>query len=108
MQAADPGKAYDIGRRTYGTLLNRTAEQRVLAEAEMGPVLIVVVDERVEQATEMVLVEHDDVVEQFPPNRGDEALRDPGSGRARGYGGADHRAAVVPNDEEHLQDAERR
>ena len=43
----------------------------------MGPALIVVVDGRVEQAAEMVLVEHDEVVEQLPPDGGDEALGDP-------------------------------
>jgi len=34
MQAADPGKAHDVGRRHHGTLLDLTAERRVLAEAE--------------------------------------------------------------------------
>jgi hypothetical protein len=44
MQAADPGEADDVGCRAGGTVLDRAAERRVLADAEVGPVLIVVVD----------------------------------------------------------------
>ena len=77
MQAADSGKADDVGCRARGMVLDRTPERRILAKAEVCPVLIVVVDEGVEQAAEMVLVEDDDVVEQFPPDGGDEALGDP-------------------------------
>ncbi len=54
MQAADSGEADDVGAN--GTVLDRPTERRVLAEAEMGPVLVVVVDEGVEQAAEMVRV----------------------------------------------------
>ena len=66
MQAADSGEADDVGAN--GTVLDRTPERRVIAEAEMGPVLVVVVDEGVEQAAEMVFVEDDEVVEQLPTN----------------------------------------
>ena len=75
MQAADSREADDVG--AGGTVLDRPPERIVLAEAEVCPVLIVVVDEGVEHATEMVLVQHDDVVEQFPTNGTDEALGDP-------------------------------
>ena len=56
MQAADPRKADEVGCRAGGTVLDRTPARRVIAEAEMGPVLIVVADEGVEQATEVVLM----------------------------------------------------
>jgi hypothetical protein len=75
MQAADPGEAADPGCRT-GTLLDRPLARRVLAYPEVRSVLIVVIDERVEQPAEVLLVQDDEVVEQFLPNRGDEALSD--------------------------------
>ena len=56
MQADDPRKADEVGCRAGGTVLDRTPARRALAEAEMGPVLIVVVDEGVEQPAEVVLV----------------------------------------------------
>jgi len=127
----------------------------------MCPVHIVVVDEGVEQAAEVVLVQDDDVVEQFTPDGADESLgdpvlprapvagprrlhlhrtqcrhhpvrergaaiedheprcrlewegitkllSDPGGGRARRDGAAGYVAPAVADDEEHVDDLERR
>jgi hypothetical protein len=77
VQATDPGQADYVGGYAAGALLDGPPERRVLAHPEVRAVPVVGVDEGVEQPAEMVLVEDDDVVEQLPPNGGDEALGDP-------------------------------
>jgi hypothetical protein len=57
-------------------LLDRTPARRVLADAKVCPVNIVVGDEGADQLAQVALVQDDDVVEQFAANRGDEALGD--------------------------------
>jgi hypothetical protein len=64
VQAADPTEADDV-RGRGGTLLDRTPERRLLAEADVCPVLIVVGDEGAGQLAQVVLVQDDDVVEQL-------------------------------------------
>ncbi len=49
MQAADPGKADDVGWRADGTLLDRSPERGILAYPDVRAVPVVLVDERVEQ-----------------------------------------------------------
>jgi hypothetical protein len=61
MQPIDPREADDVGGR-LGLPLDRTPERRALAKPELRPVLMVVVDELVEQAAQVVLAQDDDVV----------------------------------------------
>jgi hypothetical protein len=48
MPAADPWEAHDVGRQA-GPLLDRTTARRVLAQADVRPVDVVVGDERLDQ-----------------------------------------------------------
>jgi hypothetical protein len=90
MQAADPGEGDDVGCRV-GTLLDQTPARRVLADAEVRPVLIVVA---VPQAA----------VEDHPHDKRHRAAQrrvpspceDPGIAADRG---CRHRAALQPRRE---------
>jgi len=50
------------GRESAGTQLNGSARGRVLVDSEVSPVLVVIGPVFGEQASEMLLVENDDVV----------------------------------------------
>ena len=60
----------------------------LLADALVWPCLIVEDDERGEQAPEVLVAKHEDVVEQLPPERAHEALSE-GVHVRRAYGAAD-------------------
>jgi hypothetical protein len=81
--------------REGGPALDGTAVRRVLADAEVRPVLLVVADRLLEQGAQVAFAEDDDVVEQLAPNRSNEALHDtvlPGTPEAGAHRLNAHRA----------------
>src|SRR5213593_644583 len=68
MKDADLRDRYDASGRQR---LDFSRARTVIAERLMGTRRVVVSKVRSEQAAEMPLVEHDEVVEAFPPNRAD-------------------------------------
>jgi hypothetical protein len=46
---------------------HRAFAGRVLAQRQMSPVLVVIVEELREQSPQMIFIEHDDMIEQLPP-----------------------------------------
>jgi hypothetical protein len=75
MQATNPWKADDDRRRARARL-DGTSKRSVLVVPEMRSVEVVVVEELAEQLLQVALAQDDDVVEQLPPDGGDEALGD--------------------------------
>jgi hypothetical protein len=71
VEAADPRQRDDVARvrRFHGA-----CDRRIAAERHMGSVLVVVADMLADQAEQMPLPEHDDVVEQFSAQRADPPL----------------------------------
>ena len=76
VQTADSAASMD-GRERAGTLLNGSARGSVLVDSEMSPVLVVVGPVLGEQASEMFLVENDNVVQELSPCRTHQAFGDP-------------------------------
>jgi len=82
-------KAVEDGARQDATgELWRARNGLLLADALVRPCLIVEDDERGEQAPEVLVAKHEDVVEQLPPERAHEALSE-GVHVRRAYGAAD-------------------
>ena len=68
MQTADPGQGNDLpgtGR------LNRSSIRCVLAERQVGPRTVIIVEVRAKNAPQMPLIEDDHVVQAFPSNGAD-------------------------------------
>ena len=81
-------KAVEDGARQDATgELWRARNELLLADALVRPCLIVEDDERSEQAPEVLVPKHEDVVEQLPPERAHEALSE-GVHVRRAYGRA--------------------
>jgi hypothetical protein len=55
-------------------LLRTPKIRRILVQSEMCPNLIVIGSVIPQNATQLRFVEHDQVIEAFPPDRADEAL----------------------------------
>ena len=68
------GRLDDLARLRNG--LRWSPIRRVECERPVRAHLVVVLDVLVERMEQMLLVEHDDVVETLPPQRPDDALRD--------------------------------
>ncbi len=74
VQTADPRQRDDVARarRFHGP-----RDRRIAAKRHMGSVLVVVGDMVADQAEQMPLSEHDDVVEQFSAQRADPPFGEP-------------------------------
>jgi hypothetical protein len=82
-------KAIEDGARQDATgELWRARNRLLLADTLVRPCLIVEDDERGEQAPEVLVAKHEDMVEQLPPERAHEALSE-GVHVRRAYGAAD-------------------
>ncbi len=73
VQSADSASSVD-GRHCGRTLLYRAAQRSVLVDSQMRPIFVVIGPVLVEQAPKVLLVENDDVVEQFAAYRTHQAL----------------------------------
>ena len=73
VESSDPTLGVDA-RRPCRTVFQGADQRRVLLDAEMRPIIVVVGQVLAEQAPKMPVVEHDGVVEQFAPYRSHESL----------------------------------
>ena len=95
VQAAEPGLGDDLGV-TNGPGLPWAARGRGLGQAEVRAIVVVVRDVLAEQAQQMTVVEHDDMVEELAPDAADPTFGDAVLPRAP-WGGAGRLRAERPH-----------
>ena len=101
VQAAEPGQGDDLGV-TNRAGLPWAARWRSLGQAEVRAIVVVVRDVLAEQAQQMTVIEHDDMVEEFATDAADPTFGDAvlpwapwgGAGRLRA-GSAGSRATTI-------------
>jgi hypothetical protein len=107
METAEIGAGHDA---THDRRLDWTGDRRVVVQGKMSPRAVVVGDIRHEDAPQMPFVQHDDVVQAFPPDRADQpfhvgilpgrarrraSVRDAETGDAAGDDGVDEEPIAI-------------
>jgi hypothetical protein len=73
MEAAEPWNRDDVSARP-SAFRHLAANRRLLAEAKVGPVFVVIADELIHEALKMPFIQNDHMVEKIVPVRANPAL----------------------------------